>query len=184
MALPGHGMLAAPGTPPGAQRQRPGVPGTGLCPGCHGPRWSPRPRTVPGARREQPAPAGHRSHGQGPWGASLLASADSSGSTSPELKPLCETSASSAPSLSPHLLPHPTLLLGDGDIRTPRRADRGCSAPSKLASSSFPVFYYQLNLAWRGFSPHIPLAHKRLKNQQNHCLCLKGGDQGEKNSMF
>lgn len=79
---------------------------------------------------------------------------------------------------------HPTPLLGNGDIRMPQQAAQCCSALSKLASSSFPVSYYQLNLAWRGFSPHIPLAHKRLKNQQNHCLYLKGGDQGEKNSMF
>lgn len=139
--------------------------------------WSPHPSTIPGAHWEHPLGAAAATGGCGGhrcwhvWARRVC------------VKPLCETSSSSTLSLSPHLPPHPTLLLGDGDIHTPQRADRGSSAPT-LASSSLPVFYYQLHLAWRGFSPHIPLAHKRLKNQQNHCLCLKGGDQGEKNSMF
>lgn len=85
-------------------------------------------------------------------------------------------------------LPQPSRAVGRTEQpRVPGgscKARPGVSEASKPASSSFPVFYYQLNLAWRGFSPHIPLAHKRLKNQQNHCLCLKGGDEGEKNSMF
>lgn len=65
--------------------------------------------------------------------------------------------------------PHPGVLLGDSDTPT---------APLKLASPSLPVFYYQLDLAWRGFSPHIPLAQKEAQKPAKPLFVLEGWGPG------